>query len=70
MLDITGHLAALLHLQRAGRELVGADHLRRIEGDAGLGFTSTTGTLTATESDAVTSAVLMPVTVSAPVSGS
>ncbi|SWP75595.1 Uncharacterised protein [Klebsiella pneumoniae] len=33
-------------------------------------FTSTTGTVAVMESDAVTSAVLMPLTVSAPVSGS
>lgn len=34
MLDVPGHLPSLLHFERAGCQLVGANHLRSIERDA------------------------------------
>lgn len=62
MLDVP----AFIHFRRAGRQLVGSYHLWCIERDAGRGFRY----VDVMESDALTSAVLMPDTKSAPLSDS
>ncbi len=68
--DGAAHRAAFFHLDRAGGQLVGANHFGGIEGDFLLALTVTDGQVTTTDAEAVTSALLMPLTVSLPVSGS